>query len=233
MQLIAQFEPWNQMLRQYVDVQGRVNYSAWQAEAASDLKDWLKQTFGLDRPNHLTANQQLATWINLYNALVIDQVLDQYPIDSIRPTVLGIPNWIAFLRFFQKPYRIGDQTYSLNRIEHGILRQQFSEPRIHFALVCAAVGCPLLRNEAYQPEYIQEQLEADAKRFINNSAKVNYQPPILYCSKIFKWYKSDFLKKSNSLPEYLQSYLTQPIDFKTVQIRYLDYDWQLNQRMSA
>lgn len=229
------FEQWDQLLHQYVD-QGKVDYRAWQADAGA-LKQWLNEISSADGVENLEPNQQLALWLNLYNALVIDQVLERYPIDSIRPTFLGIPNWISFLQFFQRNViKINNQPYNLNQIEHDTIRPQFRDPRIHFALVCAAVGCPLLRNEAYQPERVQQQLEEDAQRFINNPQKVRYEPPFLYCSQIFKWYEKDFLIQHPSISVYIQQYLspTVPDAMRSgLTIRYLTYDWSLNQRTSS
>ena len=104
----------------------------------------------------LSTDDQLALLINLYNALTIQQVLAAYPIDSICPKILGIPNWLAFWRFFSRTvFAMNGTALSLNTIEHGILRKQFKEPRIHFALVCASMGCPVLRNEAYLPDIVE------------------------------------------------------------------------------
>lgn len=225
------FESWDQLLRRYVDAQGRVNYQTWQAESMQTLRDWLQQLSPID-PKRLPLLQQLALWLNLYNALVILQVLERYPIDSIRPKILGIPNWLAFFRFFQRSiYSLDQQPYSLNLIEHAILRQQFNDPRIHFALVCASIGCPLLRQQAYFPDTVKDQLEDDARRFINNPAKVQYDGQTLYCSKIFKWYGADFLEVADSIPAYIAPYLELSLSAATP-LRYLDYDWQLNQRTS-
>jgi hypothetical protein len=228
------FSSWDQMLRQYVDDQGKVDYQSWQT-CAQPLKDWLHQLAQLELNSIPDPNQRLAFWLNLYNALVIDQVLEVYPIASIRPTILGIPNWFAFLQFFEKPvYQMGERFYTLNDIEHKVIRPEFRDPRIHFALVCAAMGCPLLRNQAYQPEQLQSQLEEDARRFINNFQKVRYQPPFLYCSKIFQWYQQDFISHSHSIPQYVAQYLSPSVPLTaTTPIRYLNYDWSLNQRTSS
>lgn len=228
------FVPWDQLLHRYVDAQGRVNYQAWKAESVVELHNWLQQLSRVE-PRQLHLNQQLALWLNLYNALVILQVLERYPIRSIRPELLGIPNWIGFFRFFQRSiYTLNGQPFSLNIIEHGLLRQQFNDPRVHFALVCAAIGCPLLRQQAYLPETVQAQLEDDAKRFITNPDKVRYDAlsQTLYCSKIFKWYGEDFLEGADSIPQYIAPYLGLPLASST-SIRYLSYDWQLNQRISS
>jgi len=228
------FEPWDQLLRRYVDIQGRVDYQTWKRESVPELRTWLNQVSQL-YPQQFSLSQQLALWLNLYNALVILQVLERYPIRSIRPTYWGIPNWLAFFRFFQRSvYTLNGQSYSLNLIEHGILRQQFNDPRIHFALVCAAIGCPLLRNQAYFPTTVQTQLAEDAQRFITNPEKVRYDAPTqtLYCSKIFKWYEEDFLEMADSIPQYIAPYLDRSLPAST-SVRYLDYNWQLNQRTSS
>jgi hypothetical protein len=224
---------WNQLLRHYVDQAGRVDYEAWSTHHPQTLSRWLAQqsadTSG--REDHL------AHWINLYNAFTIQSVLTAYPIASIRPTLLGQPNWIAFLRFFQRRvHRLGRECFSLEQIENKMLRQITGDPRIHFAIVCASIGCPLLRHEAYTPVGVEEQLEADVNRFINNSAKVRFEPErgVLYCSKIFQWYKADFLAVAPSLSAYILPRLSGvSAPLHEPRIAFLPYDWGLNQRMSS
>ncbi|HTL90250.1 MAG TPA: DUF547 domain-containing protein, partial [Leptolyngbya sp.] len=133
-------------------------------------------------------------------------------------------------------YPFAGKIYSLAQIENQILRSCLQEPRIHFAIVCASIGCPLLRNEAYTPDYVLQQLEDDAARFINNSDKVRYdaQTKTLYCSKIFKWYRQDFLTVFPSIPEYIQAYSQSNLALSSsTPIADLDYDWSLNQRISS
>jgi hypothetical protein len=231
------FQPWSELLARYVDDRGLVDYRGWKEQKSQKLTDWLQELSQIDLEQLSDSKQQLALWINLYNALAIARVLHDYPIQSILPRFLGIPNWIAFWRFFSgSVYQIDRRNYSLNDIEHGILRRQFSTPCIHFALVCASIGCPLLRNEAYSGQLVETQLEEDARRFINNRDKVYYdtQKQILYCSTIFQWYKRDFLQVSPSIPEYIQTYLSLdiPLNANTA-IAYLNYDWNLNQRISS
>lgn len=224
--------PWHKLLQTYVNDRGKVDYRRWKAEATGVLDAWLESL----TPLHLEALTQaeaLALLLNLYNALTIQQVLLKYPIASIRPQILGVPNWLAFWKFFTRPlYRVDGKPVGLNQIEHDILRKQFVEPRIHFALVCASIGCPLLRPEAYCSETVSDQLEADARRFIQNPDKVRYDPTqnVLYCSQIFKWYGQDFLKVAPSVPAYIGLHLepTIPLD-KATTIQYLPYDWSLNQ----
>ena len=201
---------WDELLQRYVDDLGRVNYRRWKAEGADVLRVWLESLADVDLADFTDADARLALWLNAYNAIAISQVLEVYPIASIRPKVLGIPNWLSFLDFFTRSNTIvGGKKYSLNQIEHAILRPEFAEPRIHFALVCASVGCPLLRRGAYFPESVRTQLEADASRFIHKPDKVRYdaQKKTLYLSKIFKWYEEDFVKAAGSVAEYVGRYL--------------------------
>lgn len=223
------FTPWSQMLETYVD-KGQVDYGRWQRESAEALGQWLDGLQAVDLDS-LDPESAITFLINLYNALVIRQVLQKYPIDSIRPKVLGIPNWISFLLFFKRPvYTLNSRSLSLDNIEHGTLRPRYSESRIHFALVCAATGCPLLRSEAYTPDLVLDQLEADAQRFINNPDKVRYDAAsnTLYCSKIFKWYQTDFLAHSDSITSYIQSYLADSAVPANAEVSYLPYSWRLN-----
>lgn len=231
------FTIWNQLLSRYVNQQGQVNYRRWKNESSTTLVQWLRKTQACLNHEHpawaiAQVEDQLATWINLYNALTIAQVLEHYPIRSIQPKILGVTNWIGFFCFFMKPvYWFNGHSLSLNTIEHQILRKHIRDPRIHFALVCASRGCPLLRAEAYRPERVQTQLDEDAFRFINNPTKVHYdsEHQILYCSKIFRWYRKDFLMESNSLKDYIQKYWKgEPISSSSTQ-RGLPYDWKLNQ----
>ncbi len=231
---MVNFAPWDALLRQYVDTQGRVDYYNWKKEQPQAINHWIKN---LEKQLHLpniNPDEKLALWINIYNAFTISAILKRYPIKSIQPKILGIPNWLAFLSFFLFPaHSFAGKRYSLNQIEHNILRREFQEPRIHFALVCASIGCPLLRNSAYKPAQIHQQLDEEASRFINNPDKVRYdiETGTLYCSKIFKWYRQDFLKIAPSVPEYIRTYLKTeaPIN-SSAPIVYLPYDWNLNQK---
>lgn len=222
------FEPWNELLKTYVNDRGRVNYQRWKQEQPNTISDWIAS---LDW-NDPSPDEQLSLWINLYNAFVIEKILDRYPIPSIQPKILGIPNWIAFFYFFLNRDRtVFNQQFSLAQIENERLRKQFQDPRIHFAIVCASIGCPLLRNEAYFPNRVQQQLEEDAARFIQNPEKVRYdsQQNVLYCSKILKWYRQDF---SVSIPQYIDRYSKQKIA-ENPTIKYLEYDWNLNQAATS
>jgi hypothetical protein len=223
---------WDQLLQRYVDVDGRVDYDAWKKQDQNTLHDWLAKQSAQTK----TRQEHLAHWINLYNAFTIKAVLKAYPISSIRPTIMRLPNWFAFLRFFQQPtHQLGGNWFSLAQIENTMLRQQ-GDPRIHFAIVCASVGCPLLRNQAYRPEQVEQQLEDDLNRFINNPNKVRFdhEHSILYCSKIFKWYRADFLRVNPSLSGYILPHLRSCASQESKpRLVFLPYDWSLNQRTSS
>ena len=226
------FSTWDELLQDYVDDFGRVNYRRWKSEGTDVLSKWLQTLADADLTAVTDADARLALWLNAYNAIAISQVIEVYPIASIRPKVLGIPNWLGFLDFFTRSNSmIGGKKYSLNQIEHAILRPEFAEPRIHFGLVCAAVGCPLLRRGAYFPESVRTQLEADANRFIHNPDKVRYdaEKKTLHLSKIFKWYGEDFVKAKGSVAAYVGGYLGPEVAVSDEwAIVFLPYDWNLN-----
>mgnify|MGYP005609165109 FL=1 len=226
------FAIWDDLLQRYVDDFGRVNYRRLKAESAEVLREWLETLADVDLAAVTETDVRLALWLNAYNAIAISQVIEVYPIGSIRPKVLGIPNWLAFLDFFTRSNStIAGKKYSLNQIEHGILRREFTEPRIHFALVCASVGCPMLRRGAYFPESVRTQLEADAKHFIRNPDRVRYDAgkKTLYLSKIFEWYGEDFVKAADSVAGYVGGYLAPDVAVGDEwAIVFLPYDWNLN-----
>ena len=226
------FAPWDRLLQTYVDDQGWVAYGAWHQNSRLELDQWLASLRDVDL-SQLSREDAIATLLNLYNALTIRQVLQRYPIASIRPKILGLPNWLSFLRFFtQTVYTLNGRSLCLNAIEHDILRQQFLDPRIHFALVCASIGCPLLRPAAYTPETLAQQLDDDCDRFINNPHKVRYDAAsqTLFCSKIFKWYQSDFLTVADSIIDYCDRHYRAASIPTSATVVYLPYSWELNGR---
>lgn len=223
------FAPWDFLLQAHVNDQGLVDYGRWRQDSMEMLTDWLAelQTVAVAE---LSPDETLALWLNLYNALTIRQVLSRYPIASIRPDILGWPNRLGLWTFFSRPvYSLNGESLSLNRIEHRKLRSRFKDPRVHFALVCASLGGPILRNDAYLPDIVEAQLDTDAQRFINNPAKVRYdaETNTLHCSSIFKWHERDFLGVAPSIVAYIGQYL--PHLPPTAEVVYLPSDWRLNQ----
>lgn len=233
---------------------GRVDYRRLKENRAM-LSDYLKQIEQVnpDEFNQWAKHEQMAFWINAYNAITIEGILRNYPIQ-----------WgglIAKARFPQNSIRqIGgfwDKVFikvmgkdlSLNDIEHKILRKKFAEPRIHFAIVCASIGCPILENRAFFATELEQRLGQATRNFINNPDKVRLDKPknILYLSSIFDWYKEDFPVSANGkkkfgkyndseagiiefvigyLPEADRQYIAQ----NQPNIKYLDYDWSLNKQ---
>ncbi|MCZ6775389.1 MAG: DUF547 domain-containing protein, partial [Ignavibacteria bacterium] len=156
------------------------------------------------------------------------------PLESIRDISLGLP--ILFGPWSIDIADIGGVLHTLNEIEHDIIRDQFRDPRIHFALVCAALSCPKLREEAYEGFTLNAQLEEDARRFLNDPERNQFDPEAhaVYLSKIFDWYESDFEESAGSVRSFISRYMAHDekllIDSEDVDIEYLPYDWALNTR---
>jgi hypothetical protein len=171
-------------------------------------------------------NQQLAYWINAYNALTLKLVIDNYPIESI--TDLHPTLYVPLLNtvWHNKIFEIGGVMISLDEIEHDILRKEFNEPRIHFAINCASLSCPPLRAEAFIPNLLDQQLEEQAINFIDDNNFNIISKNNIEISKIFSWFKKDFTKKG-SLIHFLNQYSVIPIQ-ETANIEFTDYNWKLN-----
>ena len=228
-------EAWNKIVKDYVVVQGPqsfVNYKALKKEPDS-LKKYLNSIERVSKKDFQIFNnkQKLAFLINAYNAFTIKLILDHYPVKSIKD--IG--------GFFSSPWKkkfftlFGEKTH-LDHIEHDLIRKQFNEPRIHFALVCASKGCPPLMNEAFIALKLDDQLERAAKTFLNDPQR-NYfdsSSNTLYLSNIFKWYGEDF-KKYGSVRSFVSSIIgkseaeKKKIQNEKVKNSYLDYDWTLNE----
>lgn len=183
----------------------------------------------LDRVNPLalsTERDQLAFWINAYNACAIQGVLAG---DSPEP-------YIGWYRFFKtRTYGIGGVRLNLSDLEHEILRKQFREPRIHFAIVCASSSCPKLPSWAYNASRLDQQLDQATRAFINDPTRNRFdrQLRIAHLSKIFDWFEDDFVTSSGSVLQFIAHYVHDadlarelaPGDYRIV---YLEYDWSIN-----
>ena len=173
--------------------------------------------------NGFTKPQQLAFLINAYNGYQLKLVIDNYPIGSIK----DVGN------FFRSPWDIeffqlfGDDA-SLNLIEHGMIREQFNEPRIHFAVNCASISCPPLQRAAFRADQLDAQLEAATVNFLNDESvnRVDSNSNRLLVSKIFDWYGEDFDDVTAFILSKMQGVESSNQAFK---LDYLDYDWGLNQ----
>jgi hypothetical protein len=218
---------WDKLLKKHVNDKGFVNYTAFKKDY-DELKKYLDM-LSASAPNEKTwsKEEQLTYWINAYNAFTIQLILDNYPgISSIKD--IGSKIKIPFVNtpWDVKFIKIGNTKMDLNNIEHGIIRKKFDEPRIHFALVCAAKSCPPLRNEAFVAERLDKQLDDQARDFINDKSKNNVTKDKAEVSKILSWYGGDFTKKM-PIADWLNKYSTTKID-KNTPISYNDYNWELN-----
>ncbi|GEO04616.1 DUF547 domain-containing protein [Adhaeribacter aerolatus] len=219
-------EAFTRLLKQHVNTAGNVNYKGF-IKDSTQLNVYLKQLSANPPQKNWSKNDQLAYWINAYNAFTIQLIIRHYPLKSIKDigSIIKIP-------FVNTPWdikfiRIGRNTYDLNNIEHDILRKNFNEPRIHFAIVCASVSCPKLLNEAFVVARVEQQLEAQAKDFINDPSRNKITPAKAQLSSIFSWFKDDFTKQGN-LVDFINKYAS----FKlrpNASITYLDYNWNLNE----
>ncbi|MBP7273892.1 MAG: DUF547 domain-containing protein [Saprospiraceae bacterium] len=204
------------LLKLYVYENGSVNYKGLQT-AKHKLTIYLQELSSHPPQSAWSQNEQLAFWINAYNAFTLKLVLDNYPIKSITQLHNGNPWDVKWIK-------IGTQTYSLNIIEHDIIRKKFGDPRIHFALDCAAKSCPPLLNTAYTADKLQQQLSQQTAKFINHKKFNTFTTKSAKISKIFQWYANDF----NNLTTFLNQYLKIPLLAET-KIQYFEYDWSLNE----
>lgn len=218
---------WNELLKANVSADGKVNYIGFIKEKAK-LEAYLKSICE-NAPDRKTwsKNEQLAYWINAYNAFIIKLIVDNYPVESIKD--LGPALKIPLIKdvWHYKFFKIGGQESSLDEIEHSILRKEFEEPRIHFAINCASVSCPPLLNEAFEAATINAQLDKVAKGFINDSSRNKITPNAIQISSIFSWFKGDFTK-NGSLIDFLNKYSNLKI-MANAKVSHLDYDWNLNE----
>lgn len=220
-------EPWNALLKKYVNEQGMVDYAGFQSDSTA-LNSYLV-TLSDNLPNDAWSEpERLAYWLNAYNAFTIQRVIRAYPLKSIRD--LGGDKTLVNTVWDQPFIRLGDDKHTLNDIEQRIIRKKFDEPRIHFALVCAAMSCPKLRNEAYVAARLNEQLNEQAATFINDPTKNKLTPadkPEL--SSIFNFYPKDFAKDDNSIQKTINRYAGQKIN-PDATLTYMTYDWSVNEQ---
>ena len=217
---------WTALLQKYVDEQGFVNYKGMK-QAQSQLNSYTEE-LSLNPPQeNWSDKEKLAYWINAYNAFTVKLIVDNYPLESIKdlnPTI-AIPTVSTV--WSKKWFKIGGEDFSLDRIEHKILRKDFEEPRIHFAINCASFSCPPLRNEAFVAEKVNEQLEEQAHLFINDAKRNKLSKDRIEISQIFSWFKGDFTQ-GQSLIEFLNRYSEVNINAKA-DVNHMEYDWALNE----
>ena len=219
-------EIFNQLLKKYVAENGKVDYKGF-IKDSTELNKYLRQLSSNPPQPTWTNNDQLAYWINAYNAYTIQLIIRHYPLKSIKD--IGSKIKIPFVNtpWDIKFIRIGQNTYDLNNIEHDILRKNFNEPRIHFAIVCASVSCPKLLNQAYTGAQLGQQLQTQTQEFINDPSRNKITSNQAQLSSIFNWFAGDFTKKG-SISDFINQYAKVKIKPAT-KISFLDYNWNLNE----
>ncbi|MBM9576192.1 DUF547 domain-containing protein [Leptospira sp. 201903070] len=214
-------------LRKYVQ-NGLVDYTSWKTNRTA-LDSYLQTLSAVDEKEYssFTKSEKLSFLINAYNAFTIRLILDHYPLKSIKE-LGGLFSGPWKIEFFNL---LGAKK-NLDWIEHEKLRKDFQEPRIHFAINCASKGCPPILNESYQAAKLEEQLSFVAKKFLSDSKFNRYDESakILYLSKIFQWFQTDFTRKNGNLLSFFNENSGLPPVPVAAEIQYLDYDWNLNQR---
>ena len=207
---------WDLLLQEHVTSSGKVNYDGFKKDV-SNLDKYLDKLSSNYPASDWSSKQKLAYWINAYNAYTVKLIVDNYPINSIRDLDNGNPWDVQWIK-------LGGKTFSLNNIEHNIIRPQFNEPRIHFAVNCAANSCPPLLNHAWTAKNLESNLEQQTRSFINNSRYNQISEKGTKMSKIFEWYAEDF----GNLATFINKYANRKV--KAGQIGYAKYDWNLNKQ---
>ena len=227
------YAPWARILSDYVDAEGLIDYAGLQGPGRADLEAFMASLASADPNGFASDDERIAFWINAYNAVVIWQVVERYPLDSVRD--VGVL-WGLVGGFFKKKYPVAGTTMSADDIEHGTLRAKFDDERIHWALVCAAFGCPRLINEPYRAATLDATLAAQSFEFLRQPRGLQFDATTdtLYLSSYFDWYADDFRAVADNVLDYVTRYAPDEVatlieergDELTVRI--MDYDWTLN-----
>lgn len=228
---------WDALLNKYVDNRGYVDYTKWKATAA-DLKaldGYIDHLSAAAIPATATQQEKLAFWINAYNAVTVKGILREYPTTSIRnhtAKMFGYNIWKDLQLV------VDGKAYSLEAIEHQVLRKM-SEPRIHFAIVCASIGCPRLLNQAYTAGKIEEQLTSNAEAFFADHTKfvADTQSGTIQVSPILSWFAEDFgadvAAQMKTIAPYVPAVARPLANSGRARVKYMDYDWGLNDKAKA
>lgn len=231
--------PLDRVLSAFVDDAGNVDYAGLKADRA-ELDAYVDSLAAVspdsDPDRFPTREARLAYWINAYNALVLRGVIDAYPVRSVKDIKM-------LSGFFNRTwFTVGGESLTLNGIEHDVIRDRFDEPRIHAAINCASVGCPVLERTAFFPETLDARLETVMRKFLNEDRNVTVDADrrTVTLSKILDWFESDFTDWYESkfnvddahILDYVALYREGPFD-KTWKVKHHDYDWTLNDRRIA
>jgi hypothetical protein len=236
--LLAQAEPdyspWNTLLARYYDPAHGMDYAHLKASDAATLQK-LRQQLGRVNVDALTPKQRLAYWINVYNINTVATIVESYPTESIRD--LSTDPIIRLNVFKKERIPFGSKLLSLNDVENDKIREGFHDPRIHFAINCAAHTCPPIRTEAYVGAKLDAQLDDQARHFLAGPLGVRYGKKgdtlVLHVTKIMDWFKDDFDKWGGGRPAFLRRFVAADkaaliAQAKDIDFEYDEYDWKLN-----
>jgi hypothetical protein len=216
---------YGKLLKKYVR-DGKVDYAGFKTEEAK-LDRYLKILENVD-PEKLSRNEQFAFYANAYNAWTIKLILSGYPgVTSIKDlgSLINSP-------WKKKIVRIDGEVTSLDHVEHEILRPRYKDPRVHFAINCAAKSCPPLRPEPFGGNILDRQLDDSTRSFINDPQSYRLEDNELYVSRIFKWFSEDFNEDVfGFFLTYATGNLKKELEAKSerINVKYLEYDWSLNE----
>ena len=218
----AQTELYDNLLKKHVSEDGFVNYPAMVKDKAK-LDCYINYLSETTPENSWSNQKKKAFWINAYNASTLQLVLENYPLKSIKEiTKKEETIWKA-------PFvTVGRTTYTLEHIEHEILRKTLFDPKIHVGVNCASMSCPKLAKFAFTEANIEKELERLMKEFINDKTKNKLSFQKIQISSIFKWFQQDFTKQG-SVIDYIHRYSKTPVK-PNAKIVYLAYDWSLNEK---
>jgi hypothetical protein len=206
---------WDELLKTYVLANGKVDYAGLKGKE-SKLDEYLNILENHPPETIWNRNDELAYWINAYNAYTVKLILQSYPVQSITHLHGGKPWDVKWIN-------LDGKSLSLNNIENDIIRPKYKEPRIHFAVNCAAKSCPPLLNEAFKSNILEAQLETQTKNFVNNPAFNTLSKNEVEVSKIFDWYNDDF----GDVVAFIMRYSNTTVK-PSAKVSYKDYDWKLN-----
>ena len=221
-QAAVDHSPWDTLLHRYVDQNGRVAYRDLQKRDSMLFVEYLN-TLAQAQVEGLSEAEEKAFWINAYNAIIVQGVLNGYTAES----------FISRKRFFSwYALPIAGKERTPDEIEHQILRKKFRDPRIHFAIVCASTSCPKLRAEAYVSARLDQQLDDAARVFVNDPTRNLIEPAQVVVSQIFQWFAQDFIDQAGTIPTFLLRFVDDEkkaiLATFTRELRYLEYNWTLN-----
>ncbi|WP_299108475.1 DUF547 domain-containing protein [uncultured Tenacibaculum sp.] len=218
----GQTDVFDALLKTYVDSKGNIDYKGLRKNRAL-LDIYLNHLEGTIPGKNWSSKKAKAFWMNAYNAYTIKLILDSYPLKNI--TIIKRQGKNAWKLPIAK---VGNKTYTLDYIEHKILRRWHDDPRVHVGLNAASKSGPCFPNFAFTAKNIDTKLEALMKKFINDPTKNKISLDKVAVSKIFEWYQEDFTSK-NSLVDYINQYSKVKAN-DGAEVEYLEYDWTLNDK---